>query len=252
LKVITFSNQKGGVGKTTSCINLGFALSLYKKRVLLIDFDTQGNLTSGLGIDKNKKGIFDFLLSKEKLENVIIERARNLYIIPFSYNFSDSLHFDELSRKFKILKQKEFDFILIDTPPSLGILSVYALAFCDSVLIPVQAEYYSLEGLIALLDTIKKVKARYNPYIKIEGFLLTMYDSRLLLSKHIEKELRNSFGEKVFKTVIPRNVRIAEAPSFGKSIFEYAPSSQGAISYLNLAKEVLKIEKPQKSLRSVP
>ncbi|MEO0294714.1 MAG: ParA family protein [candidate division WOR-3 bacterium] len=249
MRIISLCNQKGGVGKTTTCINLGSALSLLKKKVLLIDFDIQANLTSGLGLKNFKKGIFEILNEGGKIEDIIIER-NNLFILPSTGK--DSLIFEkEKAKNFhKSLKSFDFDYVFIDTPPSLGDLSLFALSISDKVIIPVQSEYFALEGLVSLLSTIKYVKANYNPLISVMGFIITMYDSRLLLSKHIEKELRNSFGDKVFKTVIPRNVRLAEAPSFGKTIFEYDRNSIGAESYLNLAKEVLKLEREKEPLGS--
>ncbi len=246
MKVISFCNQKGGVGKTTSCINLGHALSLLKKRVLLIDLDLQANLTSGLGLKNVKKGIFE-ILEGERKENCVIKR-NNFYIIPSSRNYSFVFEKEKIERFYNIFRNSGFDYILIDTPPSLGDLSIFALSVSDYVLIPVQSEYFALEGLVSLLETIRHVKAKYNPKLKILGFLITMFDSRLLLSKHIEKELRVAFKDKVFKTVIPRNVRLAESPSFGKTIFEYDKNSTGAQKYLELAKEVLKIERKKEPL----
>jgi len=246
LKVISFCNQKGGVGKTTSCINLGHALSILKKKVLLIDLDLQANLTSGLGLKNIKKGIFEILEGEEK-RNCIFKR-NNFYIIPSSRNYNFVFEKEKIEKFNNIFKNSGFDYILIDTPPSLGDLSIFALSVSDYVFIPVQSEYFALEGLVSLLETIRYVKAKYNPKLKILGFLITMFDSRLLLSKHIEKELRTAFRDKVFKTVIPRNVRLAEAPSFGKTIFEYDKNSAGAQKYLELAKEVLKIERKKEPL----
>jgi len=246
LKVISFCNQKGGVGKTTSCINLGHALSILKKRVLLIDLDLQANLTSGLGLKNIKKGIFEILEGEEK-RNCILKR-NNFYIIPSSRNYNFIFEKEKIEKFNNIFKNSGFDYILIDTPPSLGDLSIFALSVSDYALIPVQSEYFALEGLVSLLETIRHVKAKYNPKLKILGFLITMFDSRLLLSKHIEKELREAFKDRVFKTVIPRNVRLAEAPSFGKTIFEYDKNSTGAQKYLELAKEVLKLERKKEPL----
>ncbi|MEN3044007.1 MAG: ParA family protein [Candidatus Hydrothermales bacterium] len=249
MKVISICNQKGGVGKTTTCMNLGHALSLLEKKVLLIDFDVQANLTSGLGFKNLKMGIFEILVGDIDLEETILVRD-SFWIIPSTGK--KTIHFEK--EKAKIfsdkLKKLDFDYILIDTPPSLGDSSIFALTLSNFVLIPVQSEYFALEGLVSLLSTVRYIKAHYNPIISIMGFIITMYDSRLLLSKHIEKELRGAFGEKVFKTVIPRNIRLAESPSFGKTIFEYDKNSSGAESYFNLAKEVLQLERKKEPLRT--
>ncbi len=249
MKIVSLCNQKGGVGKTTTCINLGSALSILERKVLLIDFDIQANLTSGLGLKNFKKGIFEILNAGGKIEDIIIER-NNLFVLPSTGKNSLIFEKEKAKKFYEYLKSFDFDYIFIDTPPSLGDLSVFALSISDKVIIPVQSEYFALEGLVSLLSTIKYIKGNYNPFISILGFILTMYDSRLLLSKHIEKELRNAFGDKVFKTVIPRNVRLAEAPSFGKTIFEYDRNSAGAESYLNLAREVLKLEREKEPLGS--
>ncbi len=234
------------MGKTTSCINLGDALSILKKKVLLIDLDFQANLTSGLGFKNIKKGIFEILEGEEK-GNCILKRD-NFYIIPSSRNYSLVFDKEKIDKFYEIFKDSDFEYILLDTPPSLGEPSLFALSVSDYVLIPVQSEYFALEGLVSLLETIRYVKAKYNPKLKILGFLITMFDSRLLLSRHIEEELRKAFKDKVFKTVIPRNVRLAEAPSFGKTIFEYDKNSIGAYKYLELAREVLELERKKEPI----
>lgn len=247
MRIYSFANQKGGVGKTTSCLNLSVALSKLNKKVCVIDFDPQSNLSSGLGVNGAAGNIYDVFSDRKKVEETIKKLNENLYIIPSSFDlvgFETEVREDAEKEKYLrnfIIKELEgFDYILIDTPPSLGLLTLNALTASDSVIIPVQSEYYSLEGLTQLLKTIKKVKNFLNPSLKIRGFLITLFDKRLRLSYAIENELRRAFKDKVFKTIIPRSVRLAESPSFGKSIFEYAPSSKGAIAYMELAKEILR------------
>ncbi|MEN3046304.1 MAG: ParA family protein [Candidatus Hydrothermales bacterium] len=249
MKIISVCNQKGGVGKTTTCMNLGHALSLLEKKVLLIDLDVQANLTSGLGLKNIKKGVFEILAEEDDLEGVIVPR-NDFWVAPSTGK--RVLYFEKEKAKIfsENLKKLNFDYVIIDTPPSLGDSSIFALTTSNFALIPVQSEYFALEGLVSLLSTIKYVKAHYNPNIAIMGFIITMHDSRLLLSKKVESELRKAFGEKVFKTIIPRNVRLAESPSFGKTIFEYDKNSTGAESYLNLAKEVLQFERKKEPLRT--
>lgn len=244
--IYSFTNQKGGVGKTTTCLNLAVAFSKLGKRVCVIDFDPQSNLSSGFGINGSSGNIYDIFSERKNIEQVIKNLDKNLFVIPSSFDLvgleteiKDELEKEFFLKNFVVKNLKDFDYILIDTPPSLGLLTLNALTASHSVIIPVQGEYYALEGLTYLLKTIKRVKEILNPSLKIRGFLLTIFDERLRLSRAIEEELRKAFKEKVFKTIIPRSVRLAESPSFGKSIFEYAPDSKGALAYLNLAKEIL-------------
>lgn len=251
--IYSIANQKGGVGKTTTCLNLSFALSKLGKKVLAVDFDPQANLTSGFGVNSSQKGIYELFSEGKNLNEIIKKINDNLYLIPSNFELSGFIEEIKDERdKENILKKtlkdlKDFDYILIDTPPSLSLLTVNALTASNSVIIPVQSEYYSLEGLSHLLKVIKRVKDFLNPSLKIRGFLITLFDKRLKLSYAIEEELRRAFKEKVFKTIIPRSVRIAEAPSFGKSIFDYAPDSAGAIAYFELAKEILKKDEKEGS-----
>lgn len=251
--IYSIANQKGGVGKTTTCLNLSYALSKLGKKVLAVDFDPQANLTSGFGINSSQSGIYDVFSEKKNLDEIIKKINENLYLIPSSFELSGFVEEikDEKYRE-NLLKNllknfKNFDYILIDTPPSLSLLTVNALTASNGVIIPVQSEYYSLEGLTHLLKVIKKIKDFLNPSLKIRGFLITLFDKRLKLSYAIEEELRKAFKEKVFKTIIPRSVRIAEAPSFGKSIFDYAPDSPGAIAYFELGKEILERDEKEGS-----
>ncbi len=244
--VYSIANQKGGVGKTTTCLNLSFALSKVNKKVCAIDLDPQANLSSGFGINSSSGNLYEVFCSKKSLKEIIQKINDNLFLIPSSFELSglvEEIRNEE--KKESLLKNviknlKGFDYVLIDTPPSLSILTINALTASNSVIIPVQSEYYSLEGLTYLLKVIKKVKDFLNPSLKIRGFLITLFDRRTRLSYAIEEELRRAFKDKVFKVVIPRTVKFAEAPSFGKSIFDYAPFSQGAIAYIELAKEILK------------
>lgn len=246
-KTITVFNQKGGVGKTTTVVNLALALSLLKKKVLVIDMDPQANATSGLGIEKNKEYmVYDFIMNPKEGEH-IINRSKNLDIIPSGGDLA-GIEMElalENSWQMKIrdalepIKEK-YDFILIDCPPSLGILSLMSLSASDSILLPVQCEYYALEGVSQLMETVELVKNNFNPKIVLEGVLLTMYDGRNNLSIQVVEEVKNVFKNKVLKTLIPRNVRLAEAPSFGQSIIEYDEKSKGALAYKELAKEIIK------------
>ena len=252
-KIISISNQKGGVGKTTTAINLSSAIAAYGKKVLMIDTDPQANATSGLGLDNSIEGnsTYEIFISDKKVKDCIKDtQVQNLKIISANINLvAAELELVDLPHRESILKNKlkeflaenieDFDFILVDCPPSLGLITVNALTAADSLLIPVQCEYYALEGLSQLLNTIKNVKNIFNPDLNIEGYLLTMFDSRLKLSNQIESELRKFFGEKVFTTKIYRNVKIGEAPSYGKPIIVYDPASTGALNYMDLGKEFL-------------
>jgi len=249
-RIIAIANQKGGVGKTTTAINLGACLAVAEKRTLVIDTDPQGNATSGLGIDKDEieKSIYDVLLEETPIEDVIVRQVHFPYLdlVPATRDLVGA-EVELVNRKGReiILRRAveavrdRYDFILIDCPPSLGLLTLNTLAASDSVLIPIQCEFYALEGLSQLLNTVTIVQKNLNPALQIEGVLLTMYDGRLNLSRQVADEAKEYFGPKVYKTTIPRNVRIAEAPSFGKPIVLYDILSVGAKSYLSLAKEVI-------------
>lgn len=243
--IIAVSNQKGGVGKTTSTINLAAALASKNKTVLVVDLDPQGNATSGLGIDKEVAiTSYDVLLGEHSLEAGVIETERpGLYILPANQNLAGAevelVTMDGRDQRLaNALALATFDYVLIDCPPALGLLTLNALIASNNVLIPVQAEYYALEGLGQLLGTIQAVRQSANPNLEILGVVLTMFDKRTSLSEQVSQELKNHFGDKLFKTVIPRNVRLAEAPSFSKTIFEHDKWSRGAKAYKNLAKEV--------------
>jgi len=248
-KIISIANQKGGVGKTTTAVNLSAALSILNRKVLLIDIDPQGNATSGLGIEKNNisKTIYELLLGKAKIEEVILKTSlENLDIIPANNELNGAqIELLEFEDKNYILKDNilmiidKYDIIIIDCPPSLGILTLNALTAANSVIIALQTEYYAREGLSELIKTIELVKNNLNNDIKIEGILLTMFDMRTNISFEVEEEVRNYYKDLVFKTVIPRNVKLSEAPSYGKSIIDYDITSKGALAYISLAKEVI-------------
>lgn len=250
-KIISVFNQKGGVGKTTTVVNLSSALGYNKKKVLVIDMDPQGNSTSGLGVENFDKSIYDVLIDEANVDDVICQtKSKNVDLIPSDSDLC-GLEIELLSfeRKEYLLKNKlenlsdKYEYILIDCPPSLSILSINALIASNSVLIPLQCEYYALEGVSQLMNTFNIIKKGLNTDLEIEGVLLTMYDSRNNLSDDVKRESENYFKDKVFKTVIPRNIRLAEAPSFGESIIYYDKNSKGAESYLSLAKEIIKRRK---------
>ena len=249
-KIISVANQKGGVGKTTTTVNLGTILAKRGKKVLLIDADPQGNATSGLGVEKDvEKSVYDILVNDTEIEEVYQDTMiKNLKVCPSNINLAGaevelvSMMSREQRLKEKLIKVKdEFDFILIDCPPSLGLVTLNAFTASDSVLIPVQCEYFALEGLGQLLNTINLVKKHLNKGLYIEGALLTMYDIRTNLSNQVVKEVKKYFENKVYKTVIPRNVKLSEAPSYGMPITLYDPKSKGAKSYDKFTKEFLKI-----------
>jgi chromosome partitioning protein len=245
----SFVNQKGGVGKTTTTINLAAYLATFGKKVLLIDIDPQGNATVGVGIDRNglELCIYNVLIEGETLSSVIRRTGlNNLDVVPATARLAGAeveLIYEperEMRLKKALLEVKDqYEFLLIDCPPSLNLLTVNALAASDEVIIPIQCEYYALEGISQLMKTLDLVRSGLNPMLKIGGILLTMYDSRTVLSQQVAQEARKHFGEKVFKTLIPRNVRLAEAPSFGQPILFYDPSSSGAFAYENLSREVI-------------
>ena len=251
-KVISVANQKGGVGKTTTTINLSTILAKKGKRVMLIDADPQGNATSGVGVNKELElSFYDVLTNDTEIIDTLEKTAiRNLVVCPSNINLAGAevelvsmmSREQRLKEKLDIIKER-FDYILIDCPPSLGLITLNAFTASDSVLIPVQCEYYALEGLGQLLNTINLVKKHLNKEIQIEGALLTMYDMRTNLSNQVVKEVKKYFNNKVYKTVIPRNVRLSEAPSYGLPIAIYDPMSKGARSYEKLAKEILKKNK---------
>lgn len=248
-EVIAIANQKGGVGKTTTAINLGASLAIAEKRVLIIDVDPQANTTTGMGIDKSKveKDIYSVLVGENSVQDSIMDHElRFMKILPSTRNlarFEPEMVMEEDSHLFlkKVVDQlkEDFDFIIIDSPPSLGLITINALTAAQSVLIPIQTEYYALEGLSDLVSTINRTKENFNPGLEIKGILLTMYDERTNLSKQVEEEIRDYFKSKVYHSIIPRNVRLSEAPSFGKPIQLYSIKSAGSQAYMSLAKEIL-------------
>ena len=254
-KIIALVNQKGGVGKTTSSINLAASLGVLRKRVLLVDLDPQGNATTGIGINKAdiNKSIYDLLVDNATLNEVIIKtKFKNLYVIPATINLAGAdIELMEMSRnntgfskggqlkKHLDLAKDMFDYIIIDCPPSLGILTTNALTAADSVIIPVQCEFFALEGIMQLLNTIMLAQKNLNPTLDIEGVLLTMLDSRTNLGLEVVEDIKSYFKERVYDSIIPRLVKISEAPSHGKPILAYDPENRGTLAYLNLAKEVI-------------
>ena len=252
-KIIAIANQKGGVGKTTTAVNLGAALGVLEKKVLLIDADPQANATSGLGVDVDsvKYGTYQLLEHSISLEDAIVStHSPNLDLIPSHIDLvaSEIELVDKASREYmlkKALKESigQYDYILLDCAPSLGLITLNSLVAADAVIIPIQCEYFALEGLGKLLNTIKSVQKLHNKNLDIEGLLLTMYDTRLRLSNQVVEEVKKHFGRMVFKTIIQRNIRLSEAPSFGEDIISYDASSRGAKSYLSLSTEIIKRNK---------
>lgn len=248
-KVISIANQKGGVGKTTTSVNISAILAKKGKKVLLIDTDPQGNATSGLGVEKSYEiSIYDVLIGETEMKEAVQEsQIKNLKVCPSNINLAGaevelvSMISREYRLKEKLEEYKEqYDYIIIDCPPSLGLITLNAFTASDSVLIPVQCEYYALEGLGQLINTINLVKKHLNKELEIEGAVLTMYDARTNLSNQVVKEVKKYFDDRVYKTVIPRNVRLSEAPSYGMPITVYDPRSKGAKCYDKLVKEILK------------
>jgi chromosome partitioning protein len=251
-KIIAIANQKGGVGKTTTAVNLAAGLAVEEKKVLLIDADPQGNATSGSGIPRiaSRKTLYNAIVMAEPLENIILPTELPLlFVLPADKNLAGAEVelVDANNREYKIksllsqIKDK-FDYIIIDCPPSLGLLTLNGLTAANSLLVPIQCEYYALEGVTELFDTLARLRRGLNPQLIIEGLLLTMYDERTNLSAAVAQDLRDFYGSQVLKTVIPRNVRLAEAPSYGKPIILYDIRSRGAESYIQLAKEILSHE----------
>jgi len=248
-KIISLANQKGGVGKTTTAVNLAASLAVMEKKVLIVDADPQANASSGLGLDikKLKSSIYECLIDNIDVRTAICNTdLDNLKIIPSHIDLVGAeIEMLNLPEREKILKKvlntvkNDFDYILIDCSPSLGLITLNALTAADTVIIPVQCEYYALEGISKLLNTIKIIKSKLNPELEIEGFLLTMYDSRTRLNNQVMEEVKKHFKEMVFETVIQRNIKLSEAPSFGQSVILYDAESKGAQNYMQLAKELI-------------
>ena len=250
-KIISIANQKGGVGKTTTAINVSSLIAAAEKRTLLIDIDPQANSSSGLSIQNHNPSVYEVLIGKENIKNVIIDSympfldllPSNINLVGAEIEMVNEEGREKMLREALLPVKDKYDFIFIDCPPSLGLLTLNSLTASDSVLIPVQCEYFALEGLGQLLNTINIVKQHYNPGLSIEGVLLTMFDTRLRLSHQVAEEVRKYFGNKVFETIINRNVRISEAPSYGKPIILYDAISTGAKNYMALANEILEKNK---------
>ncbi len=251
MKIFAITNQKGGVGKTSVAVNLAASLAHYGQRVLLVDLDPQGNATTGSGIDKGEpeNNIYDLLLGEATLNEARVKSEAGYDVLPANRELAGAeIEMIDLERREFRLKEafatshNEYDFVLIDCPPALNLLTVNALTAADAVIIPMQCEYYALEGLSDLVGTLRKVKENLNPTIEIEALVRTMYDPRSALTVQVSEQIKQHFGAKVFDTVIPRNIRIAEAPSFGKSVLQHDMQSKGAIAHLAFARELLERE----------
>jgi len=246
-KIVALANQKGGVGKTTTAINLGASVAACERRVLLVDLDPQSNASSGIGVTEADPSMYDVLIENMPLRDIIRPtEIPTLYLAPSSTDLvgAEVELRDAIGREYYLKRVIEpiaadYDYILIDSPPSLGLLTVNGLTAANSVLVPLQAEYFALEGVTQLLATIERVRGAVNASLEIEGIVLTMYDERVNLARQVAEEVRNHFGEKVYKTIIPRNIRLSEAPSFGKPIILYDIRSRGSEAYVSLAREFI-------------
>ncbi len=255
-KIVSFSNQKGGVGKTTTCVNMAAYLATFGKKVLLVDIDPQGNATTGLGFSKSslKKSVYSVLIDDEKVsDNLLKTEIENLDLLPSNIDLAGAeVELVYKKTREKVLKnalaevRANYDYIMIDCPPSLGLLTINALAAADTVIIPIQSEYYALEGLSQLMNSITLVKQHLNPALEVDGVVLTMYDSRSLISKQIAEEIKKFFTKRLFEIVVPRNVRLVEATSYGKPIMMHDPKCTGARAYKALTQEYLSREESKK------